>query len=333
MQPTPHVLTEPSPVDLTLVHEHGRSLSVRHSGQEILRYVYAPWDPQFESPRPYFHPIRTLGGHEVSAYRPHDHVWHKGLVWSLPNVGTENFWGGPTYNRGRGYEQLENNGSMNHVGFESIEASRDRICVVENLEWVTQAGDLLVKEQRFFVVELLPSDQAAWVLTYTTQFSNESGQSIALGSPTTNGREKAGYGGLFWRGPRSFTGGRVYAPGVSGGDELNGARAPWMAFSGDHDGGGGASTLVFVDSPGSTDADGDEEHTEWFVRTGIYAVLSASPFYSRETDFTPDQTLSYRYALVIADEDRGVDGSEELAGAAIQFVGPRIEADIVGADA
>ncbi len=49
-------------------------------------------------------------------------------------------------------------------------------------------------------------------------------RAIPIGSPTTRGRENAGYGGLFWRGPRSFTGGSVLAPGVAGGDELRGIR-------------------------------------------------------------------------------------------------------------
>lgn len=320
-------LTEPVPVGLTLVHEHGRSLLIGSGTQEILRYVYEPWDPAFESPRPYFHPVRTLGGRVVSEYRPHDHVWHKGLAWSLPNVGTENFWGGPTYNRGRGYEQLENNGSMVHTGFESIDVSPERIAVVENLEWRTQAGQLWVKEQRLFTVEIPAGADDAWALTYGTRFLNVSGEVIALGSPTTNGRENAGYGGLFWRGPRSFSGGQVYAPGVAGGDELMGIRAPWMAFSGKHDGDGGASTLVFVDSPNNTYT-GGHEHTEWFVRTGIFAVISASPFFSEETDFQPDHTLEYQYSLVVADGDRGVAGSEELAGVGQQLLGARVEAGV-----
>lgn len=320
-------LTEPAPIGLTLVHEHGRSLVIRSGTQEILRYVYAPWDPAFESPRPYFHPIRTLGGRVVSEYRPHDHVWHKGLAWSLPNVGTENFWGGPTYNRGRGYEQLENNGTMVHIGFESISVSADRISVIENLEWRTQAGELWVREQRSFAVELTAAAQEAWALTYATRFVNVSGKVIAIGSPTTNGRENAGYGGLFWRGPRSFSGGQVYAPGVTGGDELMGIRAPWMAFSGKHDGDGGASTLVFVDSP-SNIYSGGEENTEWFVRTGIFAVISASPFFSQETDFEPGQTLEYEYGLAVADGDRGSAGSEELAKAMHQQLGTSVGAGV-----
>ena len=71
------------------------ALAVSHGEQQLLRYVYRPTEAQLESPRPYFHPLRTLTGDCVSLYRPHDHVWHKGIAWSLPNVGPENFWAAP----------------------------------------------------------------------------------------------------------------------------------------------------------------------------------------------------------------------------------------------
>ena len=66
----------------------------RRRDGELFTYVYAATDPQLESPRPYIHPLRTLDGDLVSIYRPHDHVWHKGITWSLPHFGHENFWGG-----------------------------------------------------------------------------------------------------------------------------------------------------------------------------------------------------------------------------------------------
>ena len=48
---------------------------------------------------------------------------------------------------------------------------------------------------------------AAWTLGFATTFTNVTESVLVLGSPTTEGRPNAGYGGLFWRGPRSFTGG------------------------------------------------------------------------------------------------------------------------------
>ena len=99
------------------VDETEDALVFRSGDQELTRYVFAPQDPTYESPRPYFHPIRTLEGDLVSIYRPWDHVWHKGLSWSLPNVGPHNFWGGATYTRATGYADLDNNGAMRHRAF------------------------------------------------------------------------------------------------------------------------------------------------------------------------------------------------------------------------
>ncbi|WP_203183884.1 DUF6807 family protein [Streptomyces pratensis] len=88
-------------------HDVDRAVTVTHDGTPLLTYVYTPDDVQLESPRPYFHPVRTLGGDVVTAFRPWDHVWHKGITWSLPVVGEHNFWGGPTYVHGKDYVQLE----------------------------------------------------------------------------------------------------------------------------------------------------------------------------------------------------------------------------------
>ena len=105
--------------------DDGTALTVAHQGRELFRYVYRPGDPQLESPRPYFHPVTTLGGDVVTIYRPHDHVWHKGIALSLPHVGPDNFWGGPTFRDG-GYVQLPNDGAMRHDGFDQAVVTADQ---------------------------------------------------------------------------------------------------------------------------------------------------------------------------------------------------------------
>ncbi len=308
--------TEPAPAGLGLIHEYDRSLRVSFEGAELLRYVYRPWDAPLESPRPYFHPIRTLGGDLVSLYRPHDHVWHKGIAWSLPNVGpansrrdttAANFWGGTTFTREAGYQQLDNNGSMRHEAFERIDVSPDRISVVHTLRWYTAQQQEWFTERRGFDIVVHPSVDA-WSLTFTTEMTNITDEVIAIGSPTTNGRDNAGYGGLFWRGPRSFTGGAVHIPDITGGDELMGVRAPWMAFTGQHDEHSQYSTVVFVDAP-----DNPGSPPQWFVRSTPFAAVCPAPFFSEEVPVEPGQTLRLRYAVVIADGNRGRDGAAELA--------------------
>jgi hypothetical protein len=321
--------------ELRLVHEGDESLRIWYGDQQLARYVYRPADAQLESPRPYWHPLHTLGGELVSLYRPHDHVWHKGIAWSLPNVGTENFWGGPTYLRDRGYVQLDNDGATVHREFVQLTAGAGSIGVVERLAWVTQAGQTWFDEERRFTITL---DAGAWILAFATRFTNVSGAEVVIGSPTTQGRDNAGYGGLFWRGPRSFTGGTVYAPAtragepaqaaepapeaeppaqvppepgvVTGADELMGVRAPWLGFTGRHDETSRSSTLVFVDAPGNL-----SYPTQWFVRSGMFACVCPAPFFSTECPVADGQAVALRYAVVIADGDSGPAGAAKLAKA------------------
>lgn len=316
----PAAPTEPAKTGLSLIHEHDRSIWVLNGSQPLLRYVYRPWDAQRESPRPYFHPLRTLGGDVVSLYRPHDHVWHKGIAWSLPNVGTANFWGGGASRQGRGLEQLPNDGAMRHRRFTRIEATPAAVTVAHELDWVTAQGETWFAEARCFAVTLT---EDAWALSFATEFVNVTDGEVVIGSPTTEGRENAGYGGLFWRGPRSFTGGRVYAPGIIGGDELMGIRAPWMGFCGRHDGHDGSSTIVMVDGPGN-----GLLPTQWFVRSEPFACLCPAPFFSEKVPVAPGAGISLRYAAVIADGERGSDGTARLAEAGLaalqELIPPRL---------
>lgn len=277
---------------LSALHDVGRAIDVTLGGTTLARYVYVPKDVQLESPRPYLHPVRTRGGDLVTAFRPHDHVWHKGIAWSLPVVGEHNFWGGPTYVHGEGYVQLENDGSMDHAALTSLAVTPERVDVAHTLAWHTQAREHVIDEQRSLAFVVPPSRDDAWVLTFATTMTNVSTADLTIGSPTTRGRENAGYGGLFWRGPRSFTGGTLLAPDFAGGEEIRGTRGPWMGFVGRHDETGGASTVVIVDG---TDT------PQWFARNELFGCLNPAPFFSTEVPFAPGDSLTFRYAVVVAD--------------------------------
>jgi hypothetical protein len=279
-------------VELT---DSGTSLTAVHDDVELCRYVYLPPEPPLESPRPYFHPVRTLAGAEVADYRPQDHVWHKGISWSLPHVGGQNFWGGPTFVRDKGYVQLDNNGKTVHRSLTITGAT-----VMESLEWITADGSLWFTEERSLTLSLVDN---GWALAFGTAMKNVSGAPVRFGSPTTEGRPNAGYGGLMWRGPRSFTGGEVITPAARGGDELMGTRAPWLAFRGHHDDSGRTSTLVFVDAPAN-----QGHPVAWFVRSTPFACLCPAPFFSAEVVVA--DTLSLTYGVVIAD---GAPEPEKLA--------------------
>lgn len=262
--------------NMQAIHTVGSSITVTAASVELFTYVYQPDTPVLESPKPYLHPIRTLAGDEVTLFRPHDHVWHKGIAWSLPHVGEHNFWGGPTYVHGSFYVQQDNNGSATHRELAALSIQDASAHIAHRLDWTSQAGAPVIDERRALTATVV--DDTSWVLIFETAMANVSGDTLHIGSPTTKGRPNAGYGGLFWRGPRSFTGGKAQAPsGTGSGDDLRGVRAEWFAFRGRHDVTGRQSTVVMVD-----DTDNPQHPPQWFVRSEEFACLCPAPFFSEE---------------------------------------------------
>ncbi|MGK5672902.1 PmoA family protein [Micromonospora sp. URMC 106] len=263
----------------------GTELIAELSGVEVFRYVYRPDTPVSESPKPYFHPIRTLASDVVTAYRPHDHRWHKGIQMTVSHLSGENFWGGGSYVHPDGYVDLPNNGTMRHTGFSALGPDG----FTETLAWHTQAGEHWVDERREIAVRQL--DASAWLMSFHTDIRNVHTGALRFGSPTTHGRPMAGYSGLFWRGPRAFTDGEVLADADRSGPRLMGEQSAWLAYAGRHDEVDRCSTLLFVAAPGTT----------WFVRTTPFPAVNPSLAFFEEVTLAPDETLSLAYRIVVAD--------------------------------
>ncbi|WP_434443135.1 PmoA family protein [Lentzea sp. E54] len=282
--------------DRPVTTRHDDEALVVSAGEvELFRYVHRPATPAFEGPKPYLHPVRTLAGDVVTAFRPHDHRWHKGVQMTATDVSGQNFWGGVTYVRDQGYVALPNVGTMLHEEF-TIDEPR----VDELLSWCTEAGEHWVSERRSFTVRDVEDD--SWTLEFATTLTNLRSEPLVFGSPTTNGRELAGYTGFFWRGPRSFTGGEVIAAGGGAGQEMMGEAARWLAFVGHHDEVDRSSTLVFLDHP-------DNKGTHWFVRSTPFAAVNPSFAFHDTVELAAGDALDLRYRLVVA---TGAWGREQL---------------------
>ena len=204
------------------------------------------------SPRPYLHPVRTLGGILVTDAQPADHRWHLGISVALQDVGGWNFWGGRTYVRGQGYVWRDDHGRIEHAGFEQLGDDG----FTERLHWLSAHGELLLTERREVKARLA---ECGWELRLVTVLTNAAARPIRLGSPATNGREGAGYGGLFWRLPPARTP-HVYTATASGEHAVHNCTAQWLAWA-DRTAG---FTLVFTAVNQATRDD------PWFVRVEDY---------------------------------------------------------------
>ncbi len=273
----------------------------RSAPVELLRYHYRPRLDPFECPSPYFHPLRTLSGRTVTANRPNDHRWHKGLAMTASHLSGQNFWGGGSYVHGApngGYVNLPNVGRMDHTGFESGDRERTGPPrFVETLDWITSGGERWIEERRTVAVPDVDAAAGCWTLEFATELRNVRGESLGFGSPTVFGRELAGYCGFFWRGPRAFTGGRVLtSEGREGQPAAMGHRSPWLAFSGEFDEVDGFASLLFVPDPANPGGE-----PAWFVRSEPFAAVNPSLAFFDALELPADETLRLKYRLTIAD--------------------------------
>jgi hypothetical protein len=282
-------------MNTTLIHTLHDAIELRYRDQALFKYVYESPNPAIESPKPYFHPLRTLAGNEISLFRPHDHLWHIGLSMSIANLSEENFWGGVTYTREQGYVQLDNNGQIQHSDWHEI-TCHDEVHCIERLKWLTHTGAAWIDETRTISISEINQEAGYWTLDLTFHLTNISQQALVFGSPTTEGRPNAGYGSLFWRGPRSFLHGKILGANGLAGPDMMGKQSPWLAFTGWHDGNRQQSTILFIDQPGNP-----RYPNKWFVRNDPYACVSCSFMFDERFILPPDDTLQLTYRVVIAD--------------------------------
>ena len=291
---------------LRLTHFHNHRVVVTWVAPEteryttLFEYVYTPGGSDFEGPKPYLHPVRTLAGHVVTTFRPHDHRWHKGIQMTIAHLSGQNFWGGNTYVHGKGYVALPEVGRMNHVRWHEIDADTNgaRVRLDHDVEWVASTGERWITERRKWEIDEVNLEESWWSLRFTTTLTNIRGTELEIGSPTTHGRPMAGYGGLFWRGPRDFAdpGATVMGPDGRAGNEMMGYQARWLSFTGKHDGSDAVSTLVFIN-----EHDSFRYPTAWFVRTADTPLVAFAPAFFTPYVLRDGEAIKFHHRIVIAD--------------------------------
>ncbi|MEU8704654.1 PmoA family protein [Streptomyces sp. NPDC048565] len=248
------------------------------AGRPVGRYSYRP---ETDS-RPYLHPVTTLAGIPVTEERPADHLHHLGASVAVPDVAGHNFWGGRTFVRDQGPTALDNHGTQRHIGWKL----RDPDGFVEELSWEADGAELL-REHRTVAVGGISA--TAWALDFSFSLSNRSGNDLSIGSPATNGRPGAGYGGFFWRAPKEDVPPAVFSGTLDGEEAVHGRTADWLALAGD------GWTLVFA---GATD---ETRRDPWFVRTTSYPGVGSSLAADRRLPVAAGATVVRRVVTVVAD--------------------------------
>jgi len=268
--------------------QQGDIFALGSSAGLLARYEFGRRMPQVHAPRPYLHPVRTLGGHPLTEVNPVDHRHHYGLSLSVAQVNGTSHWGGRTYVRGQGPTLLTNHGQQRSRG-----VTVDDRELVDDITWYDEQGRPQLVERRRLTGALA---FGGWRLDWHSVLTARYG-SIRIDSPATCGREGAGYGGIFWRLPSAPT--TVLSADGSGRDAAFGSGSPWLAFV------QGNVTLLLLQP---------DRVWPWFLRTTEYVGACPALAWDEPLTLQPNQELTLSLTALLL--DRAVDASEAktLAG-------------------
>ena len=224
--------------------------------------------PATSAPRPYLHPIRSLGGATVTEAAPADHPHHLGLSIAFSDVNGTNFWGGSTFTAASGPVLLANHGTQVPQGWKSTadgEADGGTGSESGAVSWRSHSGGELAVEQRHLEYFAHP-EPGTWSLSLSSVIRPAAGvEQLEVSSSAVKGRAGAGYGGIFWRFPQGSADPLVLSDAGSGADAAHGSRSPWLAVSLRID--GAPVSVVLAQDP--------ERPLPWFIRAEGY--LGAGP--------------------------------------------------------
>ena len=258
---------------------------LRLADRPVGEYVWRPDLPTGLAPRPYLHPVRTLGGVTVTELMPASHRHHLGVSLAVPEVDGGNFWGGRTFLPGHGPAWLDNQGTQEHVRWQR----RSDTDLGETLRWAAIDGEVLLTERREIAAREV--DAGAWALTFGFALTNAAGRPLPIRSPAAHGRTGAGFGGFFWRAPFDRAACHRAAATGTGLEAVHGRRSPWLSVT------GGGWTLVFIGATERTRED------PWFVRNRDYLGIGSSLSWAEPLLLEPGETLTRRIITVVADGD------------------------------
>lgn len=260
-------------------------------GRTVAEYRTGSAVPAIDSPRPHLHEVRSLGGAVVTAAGPADHPHHLGLSVAIPDVDGVNHWGGRTFVRGTGPTLLANHGTQHRISAEPVGDTLD-----ESLEWRDPAGQTQLSEQRRLRVRTIPYAGRDAVAVELLSVIAAPDAEVTIGSPATNGRPGAAYGGPFWRLPQRADS-RILTPDGEGETLAHESWAAWVAVVSER------VTVVFRQP---------RPRLPWFVRGEEYPGVGASLATTTRVRVRRGEPIASGIAAAIVD---GALTVAEIAGA------------------
>ena len=263
-------------------------------GATVASYVVVSDVPAVDTPKPFLHPVRTLGGTVITGFAPDDHPWHHGLQFAFPRVGDHNLWGGGTYlGPEGGYQVGDDHGQILHASWDAREASGDTATLAHTLSWLGRNGEVLLHEERSITCAHQRGSTEALIIDFVTTLRNATAGNLELATPAQRGRADGGYGGLFLRLAEGFTASGLW--GESGKVTASGASSRTLVVHGaSADGAPVTLGLSFL-------PDGSPGCQKWLYRFEEFAAIGWAVAYDDSLELPRGEQMRFAHRLVVCD--------------------------------
>lgn len=282
---------------MLLRHLLGQSLELQHPEREtpLWRYVYGG------KPKPFFHPLHTPAGFCLSLFEPHDHIWHRGLWFTIKFLNGENFWEEGSEKEDHGTQRTALPPSVTH-------AEDGAITWVQQQSWERPAGaGSCFRETRRITYR--PVDANSYALDWDISLVAQLDLLLDRTPFTTWG----GYGGLTMRGNRNWQNTRLLLSDGEAYERPKGVPALWADLSGTFDGGPGKTGgIAIFDYPGNR-----RHPSPWYGATGSGHYFNAAFLFHEPLQLSQDEELRLRYRALIHD---GILDTPQLQAAYDDYV-------------
>ncbi len=256
-----------------LSHDLGRTIEIAPApgAAPLLRYVYSG------APKPYFHPLLGPAGVPLTIYEPHDHLWHRGLWFTIKLLNGENFW-----------EEHAPFGTQETEPYPQVMARSDgAVAVTSSLTWRRPNGEAALRESREWMWRSTPD---GFSIDWQSSLTPTRDTLLDRTPYTTWG----GYGGLVFRGTRSLDKTRFLTPDGER-ERMRGERAPWCDLSGRLDGGPDLSAGICVlDHPSNI-----RHPTPFYGHPAPGSFLNAALLFHEPLQLAEGETLTLRYRVLL----------------------------------
>lgn len=238
--------------------------------------------------KPYFHPLCTVDGDELTALRPKDHVWHRALWFSWKFINGLNYWE-------ENASTLLSKGRTEIVSVE-VKAREDYSARIEmKLSYHPQDGAELMSEKRTIDVSA-PRDDGTYDIDWEAEFTATGGDVLLDRTPIEgepDGKSWGGYAGLSLRMARETIGWNITDSAGNAGSAINRKEGiTWVGMSGKTSSGSEAGVAVF-DHPSNA-----RHPSPWYVIPNM-PYFSPAILYKESIKLEKGKSLALKYRIII----------------------------------